>query len=329
MSERRADSKTLQIARGLLELAARRTREVAATIVPRETAIPSGMARHLRAFRAKTELRGWHRPCSYSSCTSQVAATQRGHRQWAGATPREGFPVNINVDQISEMLVQGIDRDGNGALDRKEIDDFLAKLDLALSGSSGAPPATNAPTQTSVPSMFTSLQGSENPSHDFKVLLNDTLVSAAQELGLSLTSIPGANYPAVAELRPDARGELTATQAQIRKELTSLVVEKLNQDPALPADMQIKVENPSAGSGADRIAFKTGDSDWLVFDVITGQGILKSRIAKNYLAQTLGGPVDRVHEAQLGLLSRVGSRLASLQLNQSDPYGLSGSNGRD
>ena len=229
--------------------------------------------------------------------------------------------MNINVDQISELLVNAIDRDQNGSLDRKEIDDFLASLNEALSGTETAP---TSETDGPEPSMFTALQGSDKPAHDFKVLLNDTLVSAAQELGLSLTSIPGANYPAVAELRPDARGEMTSTQAQIRRDLTNLVVQKLNQDPGLPEDFQVKVENPNAGSGADRIAFKTGDSDWLVFDVITGQGILKSRIAKNYLAQSLGTSVERAHESQLGLLSKVSERLAALQLGPqlNNPYGL-------
>lgn len=227
--------------------------------------------------------------------------------------------MNINLDRISELFVESIDLNKNGSLEREEIDDFLSKLNEALTATAGEPTTTETVEQTS---LFAQMSGSDNPSHDFKVLLNDTLVASAQELGLSLTSLPGANYPAVTELLPTERGELTSTQAQIRKELTTLVVAKLSQDPQLPDDIQIRVENPEAGSGADRIAFKSGDRDWLVFDVITGQGILKSRIAKNYLAQSLGGPVDRVHSDQLGLLGQLSARLASLQTSSplSNPY---------
>ena len=71
----------------------------------------------------------------------------------------------------------------------------------------------------------------------------------------------------------------------------------------------MKVENPNAGSGADRIVLRRAGGDALVFDVITSAGILKARIAKNHLAAAQGLPVDVVHGTQLALLDELSERL--------------------
>lgn len=225
--------------------------------------------------------------------------------------------MDMNISQISTLLVETVDQNRNGNLEGTEIRNFLEQLEQALSQSgSGSDSVQSGLNVERAPSLLATLSGSEKPSHDFKVLLNDTLVSSANELGLSLVNLPGANYPAVDELRPAADGSLTSTQAGIRRQLTELVVDKLQNDPLLPANFQVKVENPNAGSGADRIALKWEQSDWLVFDVITGSGILKSRIAKNYLADSSGFSVDATHQRQLELLGSLSSRLAALNPNE-------------
>lgn len=213
----------------------------------------------------------------------------------------------MNIQDVTQLAMTTLDRNRDGNIELSELSDFLRTLEDTLQKSEGAVPAL----ATSSASALSSLAASDNPGHDLKVLLNDTLVDVSRELGLSLTSIPGANYPAVAELRPGPGGELTSEQAELRQQITSLVTERLATDPALPKDVSVTVENPDAGSGADRIAFTRGDKDPLVFDVITGAGILKSRIAKNYLADVYGQTADQAHSIQYELLGNIGSRLSA------------------
>lgn len=212
----------------------------------------------------------------------------------------------VSVDQLTTLFVQVMDRNGDQVLDRDEIRQFSELLESALDQLPDLRGDLVSPAMTPL---------NIGSTDDIKGLVNDALVKAAGSLGLTITSVPGANYPAVAELRPqvDARGAplpLTSEQAAIRKELTSLVAETLNQDPRLPEGLQIEVENPDAGSGADRLAFRWDDGDPLVFDVITGKGILKARIAKNYLSDKLGVAVAEVHQRQLELMSAMASRLS-------------------
>ncbi len=213
----------------------------------------------------------------------------------------------MNIQEVTQLAVTTLDRNRDGNIELSELSDFLNTLQETLAAKDKTDPAhglTGA-------SALSSLSSSDNPGHDLKVLLNDTLVDVSRELGLSLTTIPGASYPAVAELTPGVDGALTGTQAELRNQITQLVADRLANDPALPADIAVTVENPNAGSGADRIAFTRGTKDPLVFDVITGKGILKSRIAKNYLADQQGLSVERAHSIQYELLGNIASRLAA------------------
>jgi len=216
----------------------------------------------------------------------------------------------MNIQDVTQLAANSLDVNRDGSIELDELSDFLNTLQDMLVEEANGTDIEGLSHPSSGVSALASLASSDNPGHDLKVLLNDTLVDVAKELGLTMTTIPGANYPAVAELAPGPGGSLTSTQADLRRQITQLVVERMQNDPALPKDVSIRVENLDAGSGADRIAFGRSSGKELVFDVITGKGILKSRIAKNYLAEQSGQSVEQAHSRQYELLGNIASRLA-------------------
>jgi len=218
--------------------------------------------------------------------------------------------MSMDIGDVAQLVTTSLDRNRDGKVETSELRDFLNTLQKALEHPETVEGSSSALSTARAPSMLSALAASENPSHELKVLLNNTLVDVARELGLTMTTIPGASYPAVAELRPGTEGGLSGEQAGIRRQVTELVAERLMSDPALPSGVTIRVENPDAASGADRIEFSNGSGESLVFDVITGAGILKSRIAKNYLADQQGLSVDAVHGRQLELLGNFANQLA-------------------
>ena len=118
--------------------------------------------------------------------------------------------MNIDLGELTSLVVRHLDRNQNGALEREELDDFLGVLERFL----GEDALATAPTAERT-SLLGGLASSDNPAHDFKVLLNDTLVDVSRDLGLSLVGIDGARYPAVSELRPNGADGLTPEQAAI------------------------------------------------------------------------------------------------------------------
>lgn len=220
--------------------------------------------------------------------------------------------MSMSIGDVAQLITASLDGNRDGKVEVGELRDFLNTLQEALRDPGTAD--TPSPSQTLAiaesPSMLSSLANSDNPAHGLKVLLNDTLVDVARDLNLTITSIPGASYPAVAELRPGTDGSLSGEQAGMRRQITEMVVQRLASDPALPDGVSVRVENLDAVSGADRIEFGTGSGEPLVFDVITGAGILKSRIAKNYLADMQGSDVESVHARQFQLLGNIAAQLA-------------------
>jgi hypothetical protein len=209
--------------------------------------------------------------------------------------------MSLDIAELTSLVVRTLDRNQNGKVEAAEAEDFLTSFAshlaeaMALSSSADRPSLVGAP---------------ESPAHDLKTHLNESLADVATELGLHLTSIDGARYPGVAELRPVAGG-VTSEQARLRGAITEALVQRLSTDPSLPDGFEVRVENPDAASGADRIAVRAQDTDWLVFDVITGSGILKARIAKSYLASESGMGIEQVQQQQLDLLQTLAGRIAS------------------
>lgn len=221
--------------------------------------------------------------------------------------------MNMDINDVTQLAVNTLDTNRDGTIEVAELAEFISALtdelgDPEASGP-GTPGATDVVATNGAPSALSALATSAHPAHDLKVTMNDTLVAVARDLGLTITTIPGANYPAVAELIPEPDGSLSSEQASLRRQITELVTERMANDPALPANMTVRVENLDAGSGADRIAISTGGEE-LVFDVITGKGILKTRIAKNYVADISGQSVERAHSQQFELMGNLAGQLA-------------------
>lgn len=221
--------------------------------------------------------------------------------------------MNMDINDVTQLAVRTLDTNRDGTIEVAELAEFISALteelgDPDLPGS-GLPGTSGATATLGTSSALASLASSAHPAHDLKVMMNDTLVDVARDLGLTITSIPGANYPAVAELMPDADMSLSSEQAALRRQITELVAERMATDPALPANMTVRVENPDAGGGADRIGIRA-DGEELIFDVITGKGILKTRIAKNYVADVSGQSVEQAHGRQFELMGNLAGQLA-------------------
>ncbi|MEW5741293.1 MAG: hypothetical protein AB1938_20390 [Myxococcota bacterium] len=116
---------------------------------------------------------------------------------------------------------------------------------------------------------------SGNGAHDFKVLVNNTLVEVAKELGVLGGTTANGRYRTLNDVSP-----------AVREQVMARVAERLQNDPRLPPNVTVEVENEGAGGGADRLRFSSpGQEGELIVDCIKADGTLKTRIAKNYLAE--------------------------------------------
>jgi hypothetical protein len=219
--------------------------------------------------------------------------------------------VILETQEVVARIISLVDRNRDGSLDRSEIVSFVDELQRGLV----KPALSSARASSNLAAVPT--------AREFKSLVNGALVEAAREMGLTLVSVEGSRYPAVAELRPD-RDELgialgpTAEQAAIRRELTMRVAEKLSGDPRWPSELTLEVENPDAPSGADLISVRLtndqGQEETVVLDIITGEGILKARIARNYVSSVLGISVEEVVSRGLRTLDLLSTRLRAAGL---------------
>ena len=218
--------------------------------------------------------------------------------------------MDVRIEELTQLITQTLDRNRDGSIDSDEFQRLLDALTASAAPAGEGDLQPHATGGAGSSHGLSTLALSDNPAHDLKVLINNTLVDVARELGLNFQTLPGASYPAVVELQTGADLRLSPEQVSLRRQITELVAERLSTDPALPAGVRVQVENPEAGGGADRIAISTTGGEPLVFDVITGKGILKTRIAKNYLADKHGMGVAQIHGAQLSLLSGIANQLA-------------------